>query len=305
MSAFKNITWFQFSPNVGLDLELNFDDALLAGHQLRPVGSMELFTVGFVPVTSEGHFLLSVDGPRIVMFALGMEERVLPAAAVAYRVGKKIKQIALEENRKVGGRERKRIKEDVITEMLANAPVKLSQVRAILDLKANRLLIDGAGRKKAEMLVSRVREVLGSFPALLPVAETPPWSVMTGWLTEPNRRLKLGRDLELQDKSVSKGAKWKARNADLESEEVKEHLRQGMQATRLALAFDDACSFELCEDLTLRKFKLHEDYLSDQIDDTNAEDALRSTMFIFARTARELIDYLSGEDLLDIEAQGG
>lgn len=304
MSAFKNITWFHFSPDVGLDLELNFDDKLLVDHQLRSLGSLELSTAGFVPVTSEGHFLLGIDGPRIVAFALGIEERVLPPSAVAYRIAKKIKQIVLEEGRKVGGRERRRIKEDIITEMIPNAPVKLSQLRAILDLKANRLLIDTGSRKKAELVVSHVRKVLGSFPAPIPMAETPPWSVMTHWLTWPNRRLALGSELELQDKSSMKGAKWKARNADLHGEEVMEHLRSGMQATRLGLTFDDACSFDLCEDLTLRKFKLHEDYLSDQIDDSNADDAMRATMFIFARTVRDLIDHLSDDELLDIEAPG-
>src|SRR3546814_1853223 len=70
------------------------------------------------------------------------------------------------EGRKPGGRARKRLKEDLVHELLPRAFVKPSRTDAVLDLEHGLCIVDSSSRKSAEGVVSEIRNALGSFPAL-------------------------------------------------------------------------------------------------------------------------------------------
>src|SRR3546814_18526345 len=78
-------------------------------------------------------------------------------------------------------RSRKRLKEDLVHELLPRAFVKPSRTDAMLDLEHGLCIVDSSSRKSAEGVVSEIRNALGSFPALTPNAEVAPGSVLTGW----------------------------------------------------------------------------------------------------------------------------
>ncbi|MFC3651600.1 recombination-associated protein RdgC [Dyella humi] len=272
---FRNLTLFRFSPSVAEDLK-RLDEAL-GEHRLRPCGPLEMATRGFVPPVGRGD-----DAPMThavnacTLITVGGEEKLLPAAVVNDELQRKVQKIAEEEGRKVGGRERKRIKEDLLTELLPRAFVRSSRMSAYVDRKNGWLVLDTASRKSAENALTQVREALGSFPAVPLAPEEGPRVLMTDWLASGKLPggLVLGDECELRDPATATGAIARCRRQDLDAEEVKEHLRNGKQVFQLGLVFDDRISFVLGEDLVLRKLKFLDaviDELGDGQQDAAAE----------------------------------
>ena len=272
---FRNLTLFRFSPAVATDLE-RLDDAL-AEHRLRPCGPLEMFTRGFVPPVGRGEGEpLTHAIKRCILFTVGGEDKLLPAAVINDELQRKVQKIAEEEGRKVGGRERKRIKEDLLTELLPRAFVRNSRMSAYVDKKHGWLVLDTSSRKSAENALTQVREALGSFPAVPLAPEEGPRVLMTDWLANGNlpAGLALGDECELRDPATASGAIARCRRQDLDAEEVKEHLRNGKQVFLLGLTFDDRISFVLGEDLVIRKLKFLDvvmDELGDSQQDAHAE----------------------------------
>lgn len=262
---FRNLTFFRFPISYGkhlLELAAGQADAdeqlqgLLASCALRPVGPIEFMTRGWIPPLGREHDALFHQVGSAVWLCLGGEERILPDAVVQRAVTEKIQAIEETEGRKVGGRARKRIKEDVVAELLPKAFVRPTRLNAYLDLELGLLVVDSSSRKAAEEFASELRHTLGSFPAFPLNAETAPRAILTAWLAgeQMPESLALGSDCELKD-PVDGGATWKGACAELYSDEVKAHLEAGMQCTRLAMILDEHVSFAFSEDLTVRKLK--------------------------------------------------
>lgn len=271
---FRNAMFFLFP------LATSFEHltAGLAECALVPVGPLELSSRGFVPVTGISETALrwsTSNDDNLVYLAVGGEDRLLPGAVVNAELAKRI---AAEEAKtgaepaRIGGRARKRIKDDLITELLPRALVKPSRVLALLDLSRGLLVVDTASRKVGEGVVSEVRRALGSFPALPLNAEVAPRAVLTGWVAgEPlPEALALGDEAELHD-PISGGAVVKVQRMELQGDEIERHLESGKQVTRLALDAGGHVSFVLGEDLTVRKLKFL-DGAVDSLESTERDD---------------------------------
>ena len=280
---FRNLTLFRFSPAVAEDL-VRLDEAL-ADHRLRPCGPLELFTKGFVPPIGRGEeAALPHAVKHCTWVSVGGEDKLLPAAVVNDELHRRVQKIAEVEGRKVGGRERKRMKEDLLNELLPRAFVRSSRMSAYVDREHGWLVLDTASRKSAENALTQMREALGSFPAVPLAPEEGPRVLMTDWLANGTlpAGLTLGDEVELRDPGSNTGAIARCRRQDLESEEIKEHLRNGKQVFQLGLVFDERLSFVLGEDLVLRKLKLLDvvlDELADSAPDAAAELDARFALF--------------------------
>ncbi|MGQ4660668.1 recombination-associated protein RdgC [Lysobacter sp. F6437] len=266
---FRNLTFFRFPASTKLDdLDTGLEDC-----QLKPVGPLELSSRGFVSPFGRDSELLAARQGDAIWLTVGGEDRLLPGAVVNDMLARKLEEIEQKEGRKPGGRTRKRIKDELITDLLPRAFIKPSRTDALLDLEHGIAVIDSSSRKSAENVCSEIRRALGSFPALPLNAEVPPRSILTGWVAgEPlPDGLSIGDECELRD-PVDQGAVVKVQRMDLHSDEIARHLETGKQVTRLALSLDDHVSFVLGEDLVVRKFKLL-DGAVDQLDNNNADDA--------------------------------
>ena len=268
---FRNLFLFRIFPDMVEDIKRL--EHVLDEHPLREVGPLELGTSGFVPPVGrddEGYLTFNVGD--CILLCFGRNEKLLPAAVVNDELQRRVHKIAEQEGRKVGGRERKRIKEDLLTELLPRAFVRKSTAMAYIDLKHHWLVIDTSSRKSAENVVSAIREALGSFPALPLAPEESPRVLMTDWLGNGSfpAEFKLGSECELRDPATSTGAKAKCTRQDLDSEEVKEHLRNGKQVFQLGLLFNERIDFVLGEDLAIRKLRFT-DVVWDEWD-ANAKD---------------------------------
>lgn len=293
----KNITLFRISEDVAKDLDRLPD--VLPEHPMRECGPLEVQTRGFVsPTGTEGELCTAVGGA--VLLALGSESKLLPSSAVNRALQKKVRKIEEDEGRKLGARERKRIKDDLVTEMLPRALVQPGRTDAWVDVKRGFVCIDSSSRKAAESFVSGVREALGSFPAVPMAPDNSVRALLTQWLASAQlpEGWSLGDECELKDPSNSKGAVWRGRRESLDSEEVREHLRGGKQVTQLGLVYRDRLSFVLDEALVVRKLT----FLDVAMDDLHtaaerAEGDLRleiqaRAMFVHGEVG-ELLDQLA------------
>jgi len=284
---FRNLTLFRFSPAVADDLKRL--DEVLGEHRLRSCGPQEMSTRGFVPPIGRGEeAALTHAVKHCTWLTVGGEDKLLPTAVINDELQRKVRKIAEEEGRKVGGRERKRLKEDLLTELLPRAFVRSSRLSAYVDTKHGWLVLDTSSRKSAENALTQIREALGSFPAVPLAPEEGPRVLMTDWLAsgELPAGLALGDECELRDPASATGAIAKCRRQDLDADEVKEHLRNGKQVFQLGLVFDDRMSFVLGEDLVVRKLKFL-DVVTDELGDSH-EDAAAEADASFALLTLEL-----------------
>ena len=289
---YRNLTLFRFSPSVAADLG-RLDEAL-SEHRLRPSGPLEMFTKGFVPPVGRGESdPLTHTVKQCTVFTVGGEDKLLPSSVINDELHRKVQKIAEEEGRKVGGRERRRIKEDLLTELLPRAFVRSSRLSAYVDTKNGWLVLDTSSRKSAENALTQVREALGSFPAVPLAPEEGPRVLMTDWLSTGNlpSGLALGDECELRDPATATGAITKCRRQDLDAEEVKENLRSGKQVFMLSLVFDNRISFVLGEDLIVRKLRFL-DVVMDELGDSQ-QDASAELDASFALMSLELDRLLS------------
>ena len=280
---FRNLTLFRFPTSLDLsDLETQ-----LAECALKPVGPLELSSRGFVPPFGQHGDALSHGIHDALWLTVGGEDKLLPGAVVNDLLQKKLAAIEEKEGRKPGGRTRKRLKDELVTELLPRAFVRPVRSDALLDTTLGVIAIDTSSRKNAESVVSEIRRALGSFPALPMNAETAPRAILTGWITGdalPDG-LSLGDECELRDPSDS-GAVVKIQRMELVGDEINKHLEAGKQVTRLALVLDDHVSFVLGEDLVVRKFKLL-DGAVDQLESTDRDDIAAELDARFALMAGE------------------
>ena len=281
---FRNLTLFRFPTT----LDFSQLDELLPEMQLKPVGALELSSRGFVSPFGRNEPELSHRVGEALWLTVGGEDKILPSAVVNDLLGKKLAEIEEKEGRKPGGRTRKRIKEDLVHELLPRAFVKPSRTDALIDLEHGFVAVDSSSRKNSEEFVSQIRGALGSFPALPLNAEVAPRNILTGWIAgEPlPEGLALGEECELKD-AMEGGAVVKCQHQDLQGDEIAKHLEAGKQVTRLALTLDDHLSFVLGEDLVVRKLKFLEGAV-DQLESTERDDLHAELDARFALMAGEL-----------------
>lgn len=268
---FKNATMFVFPKALDLD---NLP-SMLGEMPLKPVGPMELVSAGFIAPFGDGRLVVAGGA---LLISVGTESKVLPTSAIHLALKKKLDEMERVEGHKAGARTRKRVRGEIIAEMLPRALVKPGRTDALIYPAYGLIVVDTSSRAVAEMVVSHLRSALGSFPALPLNAEVSPRSVLTGWIAGEAMPapLSLGEECELRDAS-DHGAVVKCQNQDLLSEEIEKHLAAGKQVSRLALNAGDHVSFVIGEDLTIRKIKFLEGATDtmDEADDMAGELAAR------------------------------
>jgi recombination associated protein RdgC len=282
----RNLSLFRFATMPSTDVAGALDH-----HRVRDVGPLEMFTTGFSSPYRTPHGRLTVEVGNYIGFVHERRERLLPASVINDALAKKVQAIAEEEGRKVGGRERKRIKEDLLTTMLPHAPVRTFRTFGWLDRNGGWLVLDTSSRRVAEGVLTGLREAFGSFPAVPLAPEEGPRVIMTDWLA--NSRLPasiaLGDECELRDPATATGSIMRCRRQDLDAEEVKEHLRNGKQVFQLGLVYDDRISLVLTEGLGIRKLRPLDVMLDAQEQAEHADAQLESDMALAGMEVSRLL----------------
>ncbi len=289
---FKNLFIYRFPTS----LDFSQLEEQLQSMPLKSVGAQELMSTGFVSPFGEDGKVFSHRAGQAILIAAGKEERLLPGAVVNAEVNKRAKKIEADSGKAVKGKAKKALKEEIIFEMLPKAFIRPSRTFGYIDLQRGLLILDTASEKGAEGIVSMIRQVVGSFPAIPSAGSISVRGLMTGWLSgeELPEKWLLGEACELKD-PIEGGATVRATSQELLAEEIKNHLEAGKQVTKLALTHDGRINFTLSESPAIGKVKLLEGAL-ESMSGTETEDLqqeMDARLVLMHGEFGDLIDHLA------------
>lgn len=206
-----------------------------------------------------------------VLVMLKTEDKLLPGAVIKNAADARVAEIEARENRKVGKREAKEIRERIVDELIPRAFTRSRTQRALIDLQAGLVLVESASASKAEELLSLLRESLGSLPTRLLQTQTTPQTAMTLWLESGDAgEFDLGQDVELRVPGDD-GAIARLVRQPLSGDEIQMHLSAGKLVTKIAVSWQDRVAFQLTEKLELKRVAMM-DTLEEEMKDSDAAD---------------------------------
>ena len=226
----------------------------LALKPLQPCSGLDKQSRGWVSCRGDDR-LVHVANQQI-LFALGVEQKLLPATIINRFVKERIADIEAQQGYKVGRKEKKDIKEAVTEELLPRAFAMQRATFAWIDPVNGRLIIEAASSAKADELLEQLGKTVDDLPVKLLHTELSPVAAMTNWLAGENAPagFTIDRELELRATGESKATVRYANHA-LEGEEILAHIAAGKRATRLGLTWNDRISFVLTEQLQIKRLE--------------------------------------------------
>lgn len=290
---FKNAYVFAFTRQFETsELELN---AALNENSFTPCASTELSHFGWCEVLGKNSNVLTHESNGNILICARKEEKILPAQVVKEMLEEWTEDFDMVNGRRPTKKEREQTKEDIIFTLLPRAFSRITDTHAYINAKENIIVINSASRGKAEDLLALLRKSLGTLPVTsvscdfdFDVSE-----LMTNWIIDADgvdgvlsKSFGLGMEAHfnsLGDQSASAVVK----NQDLSCDEVKAHLDADQYVTKLALEYDDAISFMLHDDLSIKRIKFA-DVIQEQNDDIDSDDKLAKLDADFALMTGEL-----------------
>jgi len=288
---FRNLSLFRFSTTAAKQIDGDLETRL-AAHRARPCGPFEMATRGWVSPFG-GEQALHHGVGNYTLLTLGGEDKLLPAACVNAVLNEKLAAIAAERGKPPGGRERRRLKEEVLNELMPRALARPHRLAGYLDLDRGWAVIDTASKKPAEALLTELRNTLETFPVFPLDPEESPQALYTSWLSggELPEGWVLGDECEMRDPQP-KGAIVRLSRSDLSGSELQEHLKSGKQVTRLGLVVEDRLSFTLDENLVVRKLRFLEQ-ATEELEATERDSAAAEFAARFALMCLSLTPILA------------
>lgn len=226
----------------------------LALKPLQPCGGLDKQSRGWVSCRGDDRLVHSSNGH--ILFALGVEQKLLPATIINRFAKERVADIEAQQGYKVGRKELKDIKEAVTAELLPRAFAIQRTTCAWLDTVNGRLIIDAASAAKAEELLEFLHKTLDDLPVKPLHTELSPVAAMTDWLAGDHAPagFTIDRELELRATGESRATVRYAHHA-LEGEEILAHIAAGKRATRLGMTWNDRISFVMTEQLQIKRLE--------------------------------------------------
>ncbi|KMM89832.1 recombination-associated protein RdgC [Pseudomonas lundensis] len=300
---FKNLLIYRLTQDLPFDAQVL--ETALATKLARACSSQELATYGFVAPFGKGE-----DAPLVhvsqdfLLIAARKEERILPGSVVRDALKEKVEEIEAEQMRKVYKKERDQLKDEIIQAFLPRAFIRRSATFAALAPKQGLILVNASSPKRAEDLLSTLREVVGSLPVRPLAVKVAPSATMTEWVKTQKaaENFFVLDECELRD-THEDGGIIRCKRQDLTSDEIQLHLSTGKVVTQLSLAWQDKLSFVLDDKLVVKRLKF-EDLLQDEAeqnggdDDLGQQDASFTLMMLtFGEFLPQLFEALGGEEI--------
>ena len=252
----------------GLPSLPEFLAANLAAETFAPIGPTQQKSTGWEPPrAAHGAMVESIDGHWIARFTT--EVRTVPADALQEKTDEMVRKVEQTTGRKVGKRERRDLKDEALQALLPQAFPRQSSVPVWIDPRAGLLVIGTASQAKADAIVTslvRATQPVRAEPVEahphLQISQiqtrTDPHAAMAEWLLDGEAlpaEFSLGRECELHG-SGDEAPVLRLNRYNLDSDKVRDHVRQGLLPTRLGLSWQGVASFVLTDTLKLRRIEI-------------------------------------------------
>jgi recombination associated protein RdgC len=260
MAVFKNMS--VYSVEAGWPASLTVLEEALARLPFVPCGASQDKSVGWLPPRGQPHGPLaeSVNGQWMLRF--NAETRQVPGPVLQRRVDETCAHIEATSGRKPGKKERRDLKEEARAALLPQAFPREQSTWVWLDTTHHRLVLDTTTAARADDILTALVKVLDGFLAEPLDTATSPAVAMARWLTEQDapEGFAIGKECELKSADESQAVVRYARHPLL-TDEVREHIAQGKQPTRLALQWGDRVNFVLSDGLQIKKLAFEDNVL--------------------------------------------
>lgn len=298
---FKHLHLYRLHDAPELDAA-TLEEALVE-QAARPLGGQDPRRLGwtFPGGRADTSRLHELQGQRLLS-AL-RQERLLPASVVKEEVDERAAEVEAREGRKLRRQEKITLKEQVVEELLPRAFVRSQKIDLWWDTRRRLIGVNASSRTRAEELLDLLRETLGSLKVTPLATQVMPMRAMTQWLTDPASRpadLVVGDQVELKAKGDD--GVLRARQVDLDSDEIQQLLESGRQASKLAVEIEGRLSFVLHDDLALKSLRFGDALIDEANASDDGDDALLrlDTDFVLMAQAlgentERLIAWLGGE----------
>lgn len=267
---------------------------------LMPCTGLDKQSRGWVSCRGDDR-LVHVAGKHI-LFALGVEQKLLPATIINRFAKERVVEIEAQQGYKVGRKALKDIKQAVTDELLPRAFALQRTTYAWLDMVNGRLIIEAASPSKAEELLEHLGKTIDNFPVQLLQTKLSPVSAMTDWLAAENAPagFTIDRELELRASDENK-ATVRYANHVLEGKEILAHISSGKRVTRLAMTWNDRISFVMNEHLQIKRIDFLDIIKEESSKVADNEDEMFELDFVLmtgelAKMQTALIEAFGGED---------
>ncbi|KMT66524.1 recombination-associated protein RdgC [Catenovulum maritimum] len=299
---FKNIFFYQFSQ--AFEFTAEQIEEKLQEFSFKPCGKTELQSQGWAPALTPKANTLTHTAGDYTLVCLKKQEKVLPASVVKEILDEKISEIEAAEGRKVKGKEKQVMKEELIHTLLPQAFTKSSFIKAYLAPKAGWVVVEASSSTKAEEILSYLRKCLGTLP-VVPL-ETAGQLMFTfdEWMKGNHPQdITLGTEVELKDFAEDEGV-VRCKNLSLDSEDLQNHLKNGKHVTKIGIDWAETLSCVLSDDLSVKRIKFS-DVIKEQNEDITDEDKLARLDADFALMTGELTKFLDRLTVLYSEEVAG
>lgn len=247
---FKNLKVFRLAPT--WSPSVNVIEEALEKMAFRPGSSQDMQSLGWVPPAEGLGLVHALNGQ--LLFSLRADKKLLPSTVINQVAKARAQDIEEQQGYKPGRKQMKEIKERVTEELLPKAFSVYRDTRVWVDTRNHWLVIDAAASAKSDEVLGMLAKVFDPFPVSPLYTEISPASAMTSWLVdnEAPGGFSIDQDTELRSTSES-GAAVRYVRQSLEADEVRKHVENGKQCTRLAITWADRISFVLTDGLDIKR----------------------------------------------------
>lgn len=286
---FKNLRLFRLTEEWTITTdELN---SKLAEFCFNPCGSLDPLRYGFEPpLGRDGSDYVHVTNGYIMICAK-KQEKILPSGVIKEQLEEKVLAISDAESRPVSRKERDSLKDEIIFSLLPKAFTKSSLDYAYIAPQERLIVVNASSAKRAEDLLSQLREALGSLRCLPIAPKHLPTQIMTQWMRESQAptHFELGEECELQ--ASKDGRVIRCKKQDLTASEIRSHIESGMHVSKIALCWNEAIHCIIDDQLAIKRLKF-EDSIAEKANDRNPETKAEQFDVDFAIMTIELKSFI-------------
>ena len=311
LKSFTNVIPFRFTQDVNFGPGLREFSNQLSERCHRKLGAQELSTMGFIqPFGIDGQYVEVIENKlnlrQTFYISAQKTERLLPAKVVRQAVDAKIREIEKDQDRKVYSKERNQIKDEIVISMLPRAFQTSSRINALICYPY--IFVEATSSKKAEELLSLLREALGSLPVRPVTSKMSPVTMMTQWVKHGADSPFYNGEAFQSRASSQESSTLSGKNVDLSDDDILELFESNREVTQLQLIRKDPegdSVFTLTDGLTLKGIQwpdeFHERLQDDLGEDEDQINVARASLLLISNELKQLnsqlLEALGGEEL--------
>lgn len=265
---------------------------LLETKRFVNVGRQESEALGWISPLNRSleHLVHSANG--CILLCMRKEQKVIPASMVKETLEERVAEIEGHEGRKVYGKEKTALKDDILSLLKPKALTKSSHVFGYIDPRNDLLVVNAGSHSVADGFIQLLMDSLGSLSAVKMMGEENPSTIMNRWLIEEMPEdWQLTGQFELKDPQDDRVAKFKEVVQDADNKLIIELLEDGYWIQKLGIRYKEQFSAIIQHDLQVKSIKFDDELLkeNDDVDDRDQYARLDADLVLMSQTLAEFI----------------